>query len=181
MTSYYYCIDPVLTQAEAGDHENALITVGREPCPCNGHVDDCFVLANPVHIMQLNEISAIDDLAQLMRDVPLYHFNMELVLDEALAARHRNKVIMEALVNAFDGAPLPHTIEAADSSGEKLSGNTSVILHELDAFKGGRILRLLETQFSPEILDPVVRFLFHPFFQACENDVDLPGTVLIEG
>lgn len=123
MTSYYYCIDPVLTQAEAGDHANALITVARDPRPCNGHVDDCFVLANPVHIIQLNEISAVDELAQLMHDVPLYHFNMELVLDEALAARHRNKAIMEALSSAFDGAPLPHTIETTDPSGEKISGN----------------------------------------------------------
>lgn len=123
MSSYYYCIDPVLKQAEKDPHAAILIPVAREPFACLGHVDDCFVLANPVHIMHLEEPKAITELAQLMHEVPLYHFNMELVLDEALAERHKNKAVHEALTEAFEGMPLPNTLSASGPLDEKMSGN----------------------------------------------------------
>lgn len=123
MSSYYYCIDPILTQAEKDPQTAVLIPVMREPVACTGHVDDCFVLANPVHIMHLEEPKAITELAQLMHEVPLYHFNMELVLDEALAERHKNKAVLDALNDAFEGAPLPNTLSGGGPLDEKLSGN----------------------------------------------------------
>lgn len=120
MTSYYYCIDPVLAQTEKDEavperKARALITVSHEPCPCSGSIDDCFVLANPVHIMRLDDAMAVDELAQLMKDTPLYHFNMQLVLDEALTERHRNKSILEALTVAFENRSLPETNPVSDS------------------------------------------------------------------
>lgn len=140
MTSYYYCIDPVLSQAEKGSDTSTLITVSRDPCACQGHVDDCFVLANPVHILRLDDAVAVEELAQLMKDVPLYHFNMELVLDEALAERHRNKAVLDALNDAFNGAPLPQTLSAADPGSEKFSGNLRhPVLEHMDTVDLSRI------------------------------------------
>ena len=113
MTSYYYCIDAVLKQAEknqaAGDKVGTLISVSRDPCACSGQIDDCFVLANPVHMMHLDNGAAINELAQLLQEVPLYHLNMKLVLDEALSERHHNSAVLEALKDAFHGGALPET------------------------------------------------------------------------
>lgn len=110
MTSYYYCIDPVLRQAEENGNAVGLIPVSKEPMLCTGFIDDCFVLGNPAHIMRLDSMESAQDLAQLMKDVPLYHFNMELVLDEALAGRHKNDSINRALMEAFEGRPLPEMV-----------------------------------------------------------------------
>lgn len=111
MTSYYYCIDPVLRQAEkdeaAGIKTGALIPVSRDPCACNGLIDDCFVLANPVHMMHMDDGAAVDEMAQLLYEVPLYHLNMKLVLDEALTESQRNTAVREALQFAFEGGALP--------------------------------------------------------------------------
>ena len=113
MTSYYYCIDAVLKQAEkneaAGNKIGTLIPVNREPCACSGQIDDCFVLANPVHMMHLDDGAAVNELAQLLQEVPLYHLNMKLVLDEALAERQHNAAVHEALKDAFAGGALPDT------------------------------------------------------------------------
>lgn len=121
MTSYYYCIDPVLRQAEEYGNAIGLIPVSKEPMLCTGFIDDCFVLANPAHIMRLDTMESVPDLAQLMKDVPLYHFNMELVLDEALAERYKNDSIHKALMEAFEGKPLPETIaDQGDKPAESL-------------------------------------------------------------
>lgn len=114
MTAYYYCIDPVLRHAESGETAQKLITVSRDPRPCNGHTDDCFVLSNPVHMLRMDESDAADNLAQLMKEVPLYHFNMELVLDEALSLSQTNNAIREALLQAFGRRALPVTQPVPD-------------------------------------------------------------------
>lgn len=120
MTSYYFCMGPVLDQAEkdeaaAGQSAGGLITVSREPMACHGHIDDGFVLANPVHIMRLDDAMAVEELARLIADVPLYHFNMKLVLDEALTERHRNKSVQDALIDGFEGSDLPPTISKIEA------------------------------------------------------------------
>ncbi len=111
MTSYYYCIDDVLKQAEkdqaAGEQSGALVPVSRDPCACSGQIDDCFVLTNPVHMMHLDNGAAVDELAELLQHVPQYHLNMKLVLDEALVESVRSTAVREALQHAFAGGALP--------------------------------------------------------------------------
>lgn len=118
MTSYYYCIDPVLAHAEEHQGNTGLITVSNEPVSCHGHREDSFVLANPIHILRLDDPMAGDHLGLLMQDVPLYRFNMQLLLDEALTVRARNKAVQAALHYAFGTMPLPET--AVQQNGDSL-------------------------------------------------------------
>ncbi|HEY0901302.1 MAG TPA: hypothetical protein VGD95_04195 [Micavibrio sp.] len=106
MSSYYYCIDPVLRHAETHDHAT-LISVSKTPLSCHGHREDGFVLANPLHMLRLDDPMAAAQLAQLLQDVPLYHFNLQLLLDEALSVSGRNQTVKEALSFAFGSLPLP--------------------------------------------------------------------------
>ena len=134
MTAYYYCIEAVLQHAESGNPAQKLVTVSRDPRPCNGHTDDCFVLSNPVHILRMDSSDAADNLAQLMKDVPLYHFNMELVLDEALSLAHTNSNMKEALIYAFGAHPLPVTQSIPDIA------DTDYLYHpELRKMDAGRL------------------------------------------
>lgn len=112
MISYYYCIDPVLKYAEENAGSAGLITVSNIPVSCHGYREDGFVLANPIHMLRLDDPMAGGYLSQLMAEEPLYHFNMQLLLDEALTVRARNKAVEEALNHAFGNAPLPDAVTA---------------------------------------------------------------------
>lgn len=140
MTSYYYCIDSVLKETAASVNTKTLVQVTKEPYACNGFVQDCFVLANPIHVMDLENPQSIDELSTLIKDIPLYHFNMELVLDEALAQRHRNPAILEALTDAFEGNHLPNTIDTAQSTEENITGNLRhPVLEHMDVQELSRV------------------------------------------
>ena len=108
MTSYYYCIDAVLKHAETDAARTAtLIPVSKTPISCNGHREDGFVLANPLHMLRMDDPLASAHLAQLIHEVPLYHFNLKLLLDEALSVGARNPTVAEALAYAYGNIKLP--------------------------------------------------------------------------
>ncbi len=128
MVSHYYTIGSVLDliaqHPEPEERQNLLVPVSHSPASLPGNADDGFVITStPPHIMDLDNPGTAHELAQMMKDTPLYHFNMELVLDEALSARHNNNVVRDALEKAFAGQALPQTMPLPDSPMENLSGS----------------------------------------------------------
>ena len=110
MTSYYYCIDPVLRHAETHNDHAILISVSKSAVSCNGHREDGFVLSNPLHMLRMDDPLASAHLAQLIGEVPLYHFNLKLLLDEALSVAARNPAVLQALSYAFGNIKMPQTV-----------------------------------------------------------------------
>ncbi len=121
----YYCINDVIDALEAADDKagfKTLIPVKLEPLDCHGHREDAFMLSSTPKLLDLRENNAADQLAQLLQQVPLYNINLELILDEALAERHRNPQIEKALGAAFGDQPLPNTLKPQQGGPEAMGG-----------------------------------------------------------
>ncbi len=115
----YFCINDVLDLLDKmngnEDRLQALIPVSVDVPECGGFSEDAFILSSTPKMLDLREPQCAVQLAQLLEDVPLYHINLELILDQALAERHNNVRIEYALNQAFGREPLPNTLSAQKS------------------------------------------------------------------
>ncbi len=112
----YFCISDIIDHLRSAHddeetHWDMLMPVSSDIPSCSGFREDSFVLNSVPRLLDLNAAEAMQELETLLGDVPLYHINLELVLDHALAERHHNKKIEEALARAFDGQILPNTLQ----------------------------------------------------------------------
>ena len=129
MTNHFYCINHVLDSLEKipgedKDKMDSLVKVTKTQPESATHSDDVFILSSTPNLLNVNDDQNAQKLADLIEAVPLYHINMELILDEALAERHHNAVIENALNQAFSGQPIPSTLKAQEEkSSEDVSGN----------------------------------------------------------
>lgn len=126
--SIFFCLDDLLETLTFGDAANdkalrfkAFVPVRNHPPECGGHFTDALTLASQPKVLDLNNHDGIYKLATLVEEVPLYQINLELLLDEALTERHHNKMIYKALYGAFEGQPLPNTIQD-QTKGDILEG-----------------------------------------------------------
>lgn len=120
--SLYFCIDAVLDDLEKiedpRERFSSMIRVSETPQECGGNPDDGFVLDNVLNVLNLDSADGATKLAQLMEEVPLFHFNVELALDRALEDRDRNPAVAQALVFAFGARRLPGAIGAAQQQAQ---------------------------------------------------------------
>jgi hypothetical protein len=129
MSQLYYCINDVLDSLEKFDREkkermNSLIKVSSNQPDCAGYPDDAFILSSSPNLLDIHSENEARKLADLLETIPLYHINMELIIDEALAERHHNAVIDYALNQAFVGQPIPSTLQAQKKKdNDDVSGN----------------------------------------------------------
>lgn len=119
-TEIHYSISDVLDQLDKINVDGrarfqVMIPVNSKFPDCNGFPDDAFTLSSTPKLLDINNEQSVHDLAMLLDEAPLYHINMQLVLDEALTERHKNAVLDKALERAFAPDPLPNTL----TSGEK--------------------------------------------------------------
>lgn len=127
----FFCLDDLLETLAFGDHAptdtglrfKAFVPVRNYPPECEGFFADALTLSSQPKVLDLNDHNGIYQLASLVEEVPLYQINLELLLDEALTERHHNNLIAKALYEAFEGQPLPNTIQPDKSkAGDALEG-----------------------------------------------------------
>lgn len=109
----YFTMDRLFQSVEKSEKSGAglraLTPVSREPW--KGVVtDDIFMLTSEPRLLDLSREDAAVKLAALLAEIPLYHVNMELTLDDALAERHHNAPVRKALDLAFIGEDMPSTL-----------------------------------------------------------------------
>ncbi len=127
--SIYFCLDDLLDVVIEGDSGvfalEKFIPVTMSIPSCNGHREDALLLSSQPKLLDLNEQKGIYQLALLLEEVPLYQINLELLLDSALIQRHFNKLVDQALLDAFEGNPLPNTLGKENTSSDALEGSLS--------------------------------------------------------
>ncbi|PJB69102.1 MAG: hypothetical protein CO093_11295 [Alphaproteobacteria bacterium CG_4_9_14_3_um_filter_47_13] len=120
----YYCINDVFDKIEPlkeNEHRfQTLVSVSTTMPECCIAPEDVFMLSSSPKMLDLTTTENAWQLAHLIEDIPLYNINMELVLDEALAERHKNSKIAYALEQAFENRPLPNTLKIADKDGDEI-------------------------------------------------------------
>ncbi|HEY8190189.1 MAG TPA: hypothetical protein VIF12_05850, partial [Micavibrio sp.] len=125
----YFCLDDLLDAVSKGPTGasalDRFIPVAANIPSCEGHREDALLLSSQPRLLDLNEHKGIYQLASLIEEVPLYQINLELLLDSALMQRHFNKLIDQALHDAFEGQPLPQTLEKENAEAEALEGSLS--------------------------------------------------------
>jgi len=122
MTLYYNINDVLDRMEESGKALQTLVSVATDPQECRGPREDVFVLASTPKLLNLTDPNDALGFADLLEKVPLFAINMELILDEALTERHKNSVVEQALVAAFDGQDLPNTLRTGDGGDSVLAG-----------------------------------------------------------
>lgn len=99
-----------------------MIPVSTDIPDCNGYPDDAFTLSSTPMLMDINDDQSIHPLAMLLDEAPLYHINMQLMLDDALTERHNNATLEKALEKAFSPDPLPNTMTSGDRAVDEPAG-----------------------------------------------------------
>jgi hypothetical protein len=127
--SVYFCLDDLLDAVSNGPPGTSaldrFIPVTTTIPSCQGYREDALSLSSQPKMLDLNEHKGIYQLASLIEEVPLYQINLELLLDSALMQRHFNKLVDQALHDAFEGQPLPQTLEKENAEAEALEGTLS--------------------------------------------------------
>ncbi len=100
--------------AEGRARFQMMIPVSESIPDCGGFADDAFTLSSTPKLLDINDDQSVYELGMLLDDAPLYHINMQLVLDEALGERHKNAMLDKALEKAFAPDPLPNTLTSGD-------------------------------------------------------------------
>ncbi|MCB9989950.1 MAG: hypothetical protein H6867_01055 [Rhodospirillales bacterium] len=127
----YYCINETLDMLDAmGDRTGlkTMIPVSTTPPECGGHKEDAFALSSSPKLLDLRKNEAPDLLARVLEDVPLYNINLELILDEALAERHKNTQVETAMGRAFGSQPMPNALKQSHAGHDDISGG---LLHPM--------------------------------------------------
>ena len=124
----HYCMSDILdqlekVQAEGRGRFQLMIPVSEAVPDCGGFPDDAFALSSTPKLLDINDEQSVYDLGMLLDDAPLYHINMQLVLDEALMERHKNAVLDKALEKAFAPEPLPNTLMSGDKHQDDPAGS----------------------------------------------------------
>lgn len=124
----HYCMSDILDQLEKVQTEGRarfqlMIPVSESVPDCGGYTDDAFALSSTPKLLDINDEQSVYDLGMLLDDAPLYHINMQLVLDEALVERHKNAVLDKALEKAFAPEPLPNTLTSGDKHVDDPAGS----------------------------------------------------------
>jgi len=125
--SVFFCLDDVFEILATRDEENFsldyFIPVHTKKVQCNGYRDDCLTLISQPQLMELNDPKASYQMASLIEEIPLYHINLELVVDDILTQRHHNQTIAKAIQDAFGTQALPATIAGESGKlGENIDG-----------------------------------------------------------
>lgn len=123
----HYCMSDIIDQlekipAEGRARFQMMIPVSSATPDCGGYPDDAFTLSSTPKLLDINDEQSIYELGMLLDDAPLYHINMQLVLDEALAERHKNAMLEKALEKAFFPDPLPNTLTSGDRHADEPAG-----------------------------------------------------------
>lgn len=124
----YFCMDHMLEAALQGDdfsiQPNALVPVYVKAPDCKAPRQDTLILSSQPKLLNLNDPSGVYQFAALLEEVPLYHINLELLLDRALTVRHENNLVAKALERSFEGQTLPNTLaKEKGSSRDPLEGS----------------------------------------------------------
>lgn len=67
-----------------------------------------------VKLLDFMDEDAAEKLSQIVKDIPLYHINLELAVDELLKLRHEDPDIMQALKEAFGDMDFPTLSQNTD-------------------------------------------------------------------
>lgn len=117
--SVYFCLDNVFEiLAGRGDDDFKLdyfVPVRTTKPACNGHREDALALSSQPQLLDLNDPKSYYQMASLIEEVPLYHINLELVIDDILTQRHHNQVVNKAITDAFGHQALPATMGESDN------------------------------------------------------------------
>lgn len=124
----HYSMSDILDQLEKIQTEGRarfqiIIPVSDKIPDCNGYPDDAFVLSSTPKLLDINDEQSVYELGMLLDDAPLYHINMQLVLDDALSERHKNATLEKALEKAFAPEPLPNTLTSGDKHVDDPAGS----------------------------------------------------------
>ncbi|MDB5490456.1 MAG: hypothetical protein JWO78_305 [Micavibrio sp.] len=125
--SVFFCLDDVFEILAARDKEDFsldyFVPVHTRKIQCNGFRDDCLTLLSQPQMMDLNDPKAFYQMASLIEEIPLYHINLELVVDDILTQRHHNLMVGKAIQDAFGTQALPATTHGdAGKMGENIDG-----------------------------------------------------------
>lgn len=124
----YFCLDDLLERLITDDIGEArtdiFIPVQTAPPACGGYREDALTLSSQPRLLDMNDPQGAYQLALLIEEVPLYQINLELLVDRILSERHGNRLVEQAVIRAFEGQPIPHTM-AGDEDGnpETLAGS----------------------------------------------------------
>lgn len=124
----HYDISAVLdtlekTPGDGREKFQITIPVSAAVPDCGGFPDDAFILSSTPKLLDINDEQCVYDLSMLLDDAPLYHINMQLVVDEALSERHNNAVLDKALERAFAPEPLPNTLTSGEKHQDEPAGS----------------------------------------------------------
>ena len=102
---FYFCMDDVLETLErrtnASDKTPPLVRFYTDPISSYSHEEDSFVVDRDDNILDFSDVSKTDVLHGLTHDVPLYHINLELAIDNALSQAQNDQVLYAKLTKAF--------------------------------------------------------------------------------
>lgn len=123
----YFCIADLLDDLEKIEdpqaRKNHLAAVTTEKPSCDGHADDAFSLSSTPILLNLNKSDAHYQMAGLLENVPLYQINLQMILDEILAERHKNISVMKALFPVFEGGRIPETVDIPKENKGHVTGH----------------------------------------------------------
>lgn len=113
MTTYFFVGDvfeQITKHGGDGDLTAIVASVSKTIPEKRVPPEDVFSLSGNPNLLDTGDAYAAEKLAHLIENVPLYQLNLEMALDDALTERHKNRVVREALEQAFDGGALPNTL-----------------------------------------------------------------------
>ncbi len=105
----YYSIGAVLDRVDATGL-NTLIPVSASASKAGGNLEDIFHLTDHQKLYDVSHQDAVQSLAKLVANVPLYGINLELALDRLLAVRGANPKVEDALRKAYGTETFPSSL-----------------------------------------------------------------------
>jgi hypothetical protein len=152
MTTYFFVgdvFDQITKHGGDSDLTAILAPVSKTIPEKRVPPEDVFTLAGNPNLLDTNDVYAAEKLAHLVENVPLYHLNLEMTLDDALTERHKNRLVREALEHAFGGGALPNTLtvttEESDPSRPAASLRHPVLGHLESDQMASTYIRFIKT------------------------------------
>ncbi len=117
----HFCIREVLdilskASALSSETETLLAPVYTQPPGSSRSPDDIFLIEDISGILDFGSDRAPNLLAELLKETPLYRYNLELAMDDALDAAARKPVLQKALGMAFFGKKMPEALIRAHAN-----------------------------------------------------------------
>lgn len=150
--TFYYAIGDVFERIASPQASrrplDGFVQVVTSPKDVRGPQDDIFQLTSHPKLLDLTTDEAAQQLQDLIAEVPLYGFNLELTLDAALTRRAADPRIAAALTFAYQGRPFPNPVDTDGDDGD-LPALRHPALGHMDRLALCRIYRLFLTALKP--------------------------------